>query len=102
MGTRKDDTTKDADAWRRAKAILAEVLELPLADRPAYLDTHCPDPDLRREVDALLKQSDEDFLKSVAAAPDFVVPEEPDIDLPTGSRIDRYVVIERLGEGGMG
>ena len=102
MGTKKDDTTRDADAWRRAKAILAEVLELPLAERSAYLDNHCPEPDLRREVDALLKQSDEDFLKSVAAAPDFVVPDEPDVDLPTGARVDRYVVIERLGEGGMG
>jgi len=102
MGTKKDDTTRDADAWRRAKAILAEVLELPTVERSAYLDKHCPDPDLRREVDALLNQSDENFLKSVAAAPDFVVPDELDVDLPTGARVDRYVVIERLGEGGMG
>jgi serine/threonine protein kinase len=102
MGTKKDDTTRDADAWRRAKAILAEVLELPLTERSAYLDKHCPDSDLRREVDALLKQSDEDFLNSVAAAPDFVIPDEPGVDLPTGARIDRYVVIDRLGEGGMG
>ena len=42
MPTNKDSTTTDADAWRRAKAILAEVLELPVAERSAYLDTHCP------------------------------------------------------------
>jgi predicted Ser/Thr protein kinase len=101
MGTNKDSTTRDADAWRRAKAILAEVLELPPTERSAYLDKHCPDPDLRCEVDALLKQSDEDFLKSVAAAPDSIEPES-DVDLPTGARIGRYFVIERLGEGGMG
>jgi predicted Ser/Thr protein kinase len=98
----KETTTRDADAWRRAKAVLAEVLELPPAERPAYLDKHCPDPDLRREVDALLKQSDEDFLRSVATVPDFVTPFDAVIELPPGARIDRYVVLDRLGEGGMG
>ena len=63
MPNDKDTTTRNADAWRRAKAVLAEVLELPPAERPAYLDEHCPDADLRREVDALLKQPDEDFLR---------------------------------------
>ena len=102
MAKDKDTTTRDADAWRRAKAVLAEVLELPPAERPAYLDKHCPDPDLRREVDALLKQSDEDFLRSVATVPDFVTPYDAEIDLPPGARVDRYVVLDRLGEGGMG
>ena len=102
MPTNKDATTTDADAWRRAKAILAEVLELPVEERAAYLDKHCPDPELRREVDALLEQSDEDFLRSVATVPDFVTPDETEIDLPPGARIDRYVILDRLGEGGMG
>ena len=102
MPTNKDSTTTDADAWRRAKAILAEVLELPVAERSAYLDTHCPDPELRREVDALLQQSDDNFLRSVAAVPDLIAPQEADVDLPPGARIDRYVILDRLGEGGMG
>jgi len=102
MPANKDSTTTDADAWRRAKAILAEVLELPVAERSAYLDTHCPDPELRREVDALLQQSDDNFLRSVAAVPDLIAPQEADVDLPPGARIDRYVILDRLGEGGMG
>ena len=102
MPTNKDATTTNADAWRRAKAILAEVLELPVDKRAAYLDKHCPDADLRREVDALLEQSDEDFLRSVATVPDDVTTDETDIDLPPGARIDRYVILDRLGEGGMG
>src|SRR5436190_1011403 len=102
MPTNKDSTTTDADAWRRAKAILAEVLELPVAQRSAYLDTACPDPELRREVDALLQQSDDNFLRSVAAVPDLIAPHEAEIDLPPGARIDRYVILDQLGEGGMG
>ncbi len=98
----RDTTTRDADAWRRAKAILAEVLELPVTERSAYLDAHCPDPELRREVDALLQQSDDDFLRSVAIAPDASFPDDAEVDLATGARIDRYVVLDRLGEGGMG
>ena len=92
----------DSERWRRAKAVLAEALEVPLAGRAAYLDEHCPDPELRGEVDALLEQSDETFLKSVAGIPDEFPADEPAVDLPAGTHIDRYVIIDRLGEGGMG
>jgi predicted Ser/Thr protein kinase len=92
----------DSERWRRAKAVLAEALELPLAGRAAYLDEQCPDPELRREVDALLEQSDETFLKSIADIPDEFPADEPAVDLPSGTQIDRYVIIDRLGEGGMG
>ncbi len=55
------NTTRDPDAWRRAKALLAEVLELPTAERSSYLDAHCRDPELRREIDTLLQQPEDDF-----------------------------------------
>lgn len=63
MPSPKDATTSDPEAWRLAKAMLAEVLDLPIDERPAYLDAHCRDPELRREIDVLLGQSDDDFLK---------------------------------------
>ncbi len=63
MPTHKD-TTSDPDAWRRAKALLAKVLELPASERSTYLDAHCGDPELRSEIDTLLQQPDDDFLPS--------------------------------------
>jgi eukaryotic-like serine/threonine-protein kinase len=41
--------------WARVKELVADALERPAPERPAFLDLACgPDPHLRAEVDKLL------------------------------------------------
>ncbi len=99
----------DAEAWRAAKGVLAEALSCPPAERDAFVDAHCADPELRREVRAYLNEYDEHFLESVlsvsstleststAAADAAQLPE-----VQNGDHIGPYVVLDRLGAGGMG
>ncbi len=96
-----------ADVWRQAKGVLAEALMCPPGEREAWVAERCADPVLRREVQAYLHDYDEEFLETVLTVSDtfdHVTPsdEEPAPDIEPGVRIGRYVVLERLGAGGMG
>ena len=68
------------------------------AQRAAYLDRACPDPELRREVESLL---------AAHQNPDSVLAErtiglEPEGSEGVGMVIGRYKLLEALGEGGCG
>jgi serine/threonine protein kinase len=85
--------------------VLAEALQLPPGERAAYLDRACGgDAELRQNVEALLKSSDEvgDFLErsphttSVQGKPVSSVGEKP------GDRVGRYKLLQQIGEGGCG
>ena len=99
----------DAEAWRQAKDILAEALACPANERDALIAARCEDLALRRELQAYLNQYDEEFLESVltvsqtfessASAADEGM-QSPNIQ--PGDRIEPYIVIDRLGVGGMG
>jgi hypothetical protein len=39
------------ERWQEVKEILAAALEQPAAERNAYLDQACAEPEVRREVD---------------------------------------------------
>ena len=45
--------------WSRMKAAFHTAIEMPAADRPAFLDAACDYPALRREIQALLADADE-------------------------------------------
>ncbi len=99
----------DADAWRHAKGVLAEALLRPPAEREAVVAARCPDPSLRRELQSFLNQYDEDFLESVLTLSETFEStlgasgersQMPDIEI--GDRIGPYIVLDRLGAGGMG
>jgi serine/threonine protein kinase/tetratricopeptide (TPR) repeat protein len=93
---------------RRLRELFEAVMDLPRADRAAYLDAHCAkDPALRAEIDSLLLHHDADVpvladdqvgigmkvarqLSGEARGPDF-----PD-------RIGAYRIVGVLGSGGMG
>src|SRR5437764_648924 len=98
----------DADSWRQAKGVLAEALACPPGERDALIASRCPDPALRREVQAYLNEYDEDFLESVISVSGTIdstnqsgdAEQLPDVR--NGDRIGPYVVLDRLGVGGMG
>jgi hypothetical protein len=87
----------DADLWRRAAALFAEIAAAPKAERAEKLAAGAAgDPELRRVVERLLAAdtgAEEDgFLESKAAA----------VVLSLPSSIGRYRIVERLGHGGYG
>ena len=101
----------DAEVWRQAKGVLAEALLCPAHERAAFVNARCPDLSLRREVQAYLTQYDESFLESVLTVSDTIDSTSSAaagdegrerLDINIGDRIGPYVVLDRLGIGGMG
>ncbi|MCP4662706.1 MAG: serine/threonine protein kinase [bacterium] len=89
------------ERWQQIKTILDEVLDLPPAQRRAFLDRACEeDPSLRQEVGAYIEldQGLGDFMPEPAAPVDQESPEDTAADL----RIGPYRTLRRIGEGGMG
>lgn len=82
-----------------------EVVDLPFAEREAWLDAHCPDPEMRRQVEALLAQYDE--RPTLLRGPGLPEGFDPDVliglpELPAATRVEEFEVIRLLGRGGMG
>jgi len=98
------------ERWEQIRDVLEEALELAPEQRSAYLDGACSsDPALRKEVEVLLADSANvptGFLQSSAMA-EFISKEIDNIDsvgaLEEGQEFaQRFRLIRRLGEGGMG
>jgi eukaryotic-like serine/threonine-protein kinase len=77
--------------WDRVKALLAEAADRPAAAREQYVRQHCDDPDVQREVLALLAAAPAPLSDIVSAGA-----------LQPGARIGAYIVERRIGAGGMG
>jgi serine/threonine protein kinase len=92
----------DAAEWDRIESICTAALERNPAERAAFLDSACgSDVELRREVESLLDQIDNDpgFLeKPIVQLAAVAPPAEP---LETQA-IGPYRLLRRLGRGGMG
>jgi serine/threonine-protein kinase len=93
----------DRDSWSRLEAVFFEALELPEAERTAFLDRACgDDADFRREVEAVLRghsaaggTSDSDgLLPSTSLVAGGA--------LPAGTRLGAYRIEALIGRGGMG
>jgi hypothetical protein len=91
--------------------LLEQAASLPAPERATFLRKECADrPGLQAEVLSLLghadaaqaffERLDAHLPESVAALVGTVLP--PPEDIPSGSRIGRYRVLERIGAGGMG
>src|SRR5882724_1545436 len=84
--------------------LFAAAIELPVAERAAYLDRACSgDVDLRQRVEGLLKEHDDlgDFpekrpSKGTAQGGPRAIGEKP------GDRIGHYKLLQQIGEGGYG
>lgn len=100
--------TPESAAADRVKQLFAEAIELPPAERGAFVAAACTrDEPLRRRLDLLLRAHDiaGDFLEHpvslVAAAAD-QDPADADDGLAPGDRIGAHQLVERLGRGGFG
>src|SRR5262245_12021804 len=94
-----------AAALHNARDLFLAALERPPAERAAYLEAACGgDAALRQRVEALLRAHDEPgaFL-SEPGPPTAADATGPPAALPAGAVVaDRYTLLQRLGEGGMG
>jgi serine/threonine protein kinase/tetratricopeptide (TPR) repeat protein len=93
------------ERWQQIRRIFNQALELPIAERPRFLDSAChADTALRHEVESLLA-SDEaagDFLKSCASHGASSNGTIVAIDPWIGKHVGPYRIVERIGFGGMG
>ncbi|HEV8608049.1 MAG TPA: serine/threonine-protein kinase [Tepidisphaeraceae bacterium] len=95
--------------WPEVKELLADALELEPAHRPAYIARVCGENlDLRRRLEEFLAYEDgaEADEAGDERAPRLTLPQESpktDYALSAGERwLGPYLLLERIGEGGMG
>jgi serine/threonine protein kinase len=91
----------DPASWDRAKEILTNALKLPPSERETFVRDRCgDDPTICNEILALLSQYEP--TASFFERP--TLPDERDEleDLRPGVAIGPYVIVDRLGRGGMG
>ncbi len=95
------------DAERRrqvAKELFQAIIDLPPEGRSAYLDEHCPDAEIRAEVESLLIHLDDptpgSFLGPLPSGSENVLSDEE--TLPSGFTIDEFKILRAIGTGGMG
>ena len=95
--------TMERHTWARLEEVFFQALELPLADRPAFLDRICgDDAAFRREIDAVLSGhyragGTQDALGLLPSVTDAAAGASS-----PGTRIGAYVLEELVGVGGMG
>ena len=91
----------DSVRWQKITSVFQAAREMPLADRPAYLEEVCAaDFELRQQVERLLLNDveenaflDPERLLSVVAGRDTLVP---------GTEVLHYRLVAKIGHGGMG
>lgn len=103
------DLPQDTRRWRRIDRILSRAFELSDTDRRAFLsEAFAAEPDLREEVEAVLRVDARDgglLDRPVGEVVSRMFAGSRSNDTPhdrAGSRLGRYELLERLGWGGMG
>ena len=103
QGNQRERSGVTSERWKRVEALFEQVVEIPTADRPQFIEG-IGDDELRREVESLLEAHDQ-------AGPFIEEPDrffsserlEPDgASFLPGEIIDRYRIIREIGRGGMG
>jgi serine/threonine-protein kinase len=96
----------EGENWQKAKAIFDVAVEIATQDRGAFLDHSCSGEDeLRREIESLLASFDAagnfmemPFAGEIASA----LTERKADQLAPGQDLNRYKILRKIGEGGMG
>jgi non-specific serine/threonine protein kinase/serine/threonine-protein kinase len=93
----------DPAYWRAAKDILADALELPPNERPAFLDTACGDnAALRAELQSWLSAYDPGFLEQPIMAALSAALTDPLRSPFVNARFGAFTILREIGHGGMG
>ena len=95
--------TDDSSRWETVQSLFRSTLALPPGERKAWLEQHCGDAALRREVQKLLDASgatDGEFRRIVRDAA--IGAAAAQAERFRGQRIGNYLLIDVLGVGGMG
>jgi eukaryotic-like serine/threonine-protein kinase len=79
--------------WKVAKELLAAAIDVDVDQRTAFLRDHCDNPSLRAEIETLLKWHEPS---------DPLIADHDRVDLEPGSHVGPYVILDRIGRGGMG
>jgi len=82
----------DPTSWRRAKDVISEALKRHPSERERYVRSHCDDAALADELVSILMVDGEPAAADAADTAAY----DP------GTRIGPYIVLDRLGRGGMG
>jgi ABC-type nitrate/sulfonate/bicarbonate transport system substrate-binding protein len=91
----------------KVRELFDAVADLPADERPRYLEEHCPDPQLRQQVERLLAAGTVDPPQT---PPDVLVSDVPTHVEPATDpgrdggfpALPGYEILARLGQGGMG
>ncbi|MGE0129753.1 MAG: protein kinase [Blastocatellales bacterium] len=90
-----------SERWRLVKQIFQAAVELPGAERDAYLADACADdPSLRAEIESLIAAHEQPG--SFMDTPLFDLVEEPSANSLLGKSLGRYRIMAMLGRGGVG
>src|SRR5262249_4974451 len=91
--------------WARIRQIFESVIEQPAPVRAAFLESQCAgDQGLRREVESLLANHDENFMKHPAAdlVRSLALVEESSGEIPRFPQAGPYKLERCIARGGMG
>jgi len=84
-----------AATWSVVKEVLADVMAVPEGERSAFLAQHCPDPNVLEAVVSLMG-----YAPAASSWPPPIALQED--ELPTGTKLGTYLIVDTLGRGGMG
>jgi len=90
--------------WQRLKEVFEEAVEKDDSSRAAFVEKECrDDPDLKKEVEALLARHDNDsFLEKPAFRAFSEILDDETEDLPENKQLGPYTITGKIGRGGMG
>ena len=99
-------SASESDRWRRMEQLFYAAVDLNPEARCKFLDENCAgEPELRKELEALLDSADKpmDLLQApVLKAAREIVADEQSKSIAPGVQFAHYQIISKLGAGGMG
>ncbi|MCB1037671.1 MAG: protein kinase, partial [Acidobacteria bacterium] len=98
------DSNLTPEAWRQLEDLLDHALDLPEAERVAFLGRSCGTGPIRNQLESLLAAHEETEGPLERLAQDLrQFPLQAPLDAPgPGERVGSYELLEVIGQGGMG